>query len=225
MNPLNIQKTNLQIFDKLDETGIAAVVILDKLEHTRPLVESLLLGGVNAIELTLRTPAALDAAKIIKADYPEMMLGFGTVINLDQVKAIVDIGADFAFAPGCNPRIIDAAQKNGLPFVPGVMTPTDIEMALELGCRILKYFPAETSGGMSHLKSMVAPYQYLGLKFIPLGGINLSNARNYLESPLITAVGGSWIAKRDLILEENWASITKNALEIRTLIDTINKEQ
>jgi 2-dehydro-3-deoxyphosphogluconate aldolase/(4S)-4-hydroxy-2-oxoglutarate aldolase len=154
-----------------------------------------------------------------------MMLGFGTVINQEQVNDIVNIGADFAFAPGCNPRIITAAQKNGLPFVPGIMTPTDIEMALELDCRILKYFPAETSGGITHLKSMSAPYQYLGLKFIPLGGINISNARNYLESPLITAVGGSWVAKRNLILEENWKAIARNASEIRTLIDTIKKEQ
>ena len=111
-----------------------------------------------------------------------MTLGFGTVLTIEQVKAVVDVGADFAVSPGCNPKIITEARKLGLSFAPGVMTPTDIEIALEQGCRTLKYFPAETSGGMAHLESMVAPYQHLGLKFIPLGGCNMENAGTYLRS-------------------------------------------
>lgn len=206
---------------KIKKAGVIAVLIIDELKHAVPVANALLAGGVDMIELTLRTPAALDAAKAIKKEVPNMTLGFGTVLTTDQVKAVIDVGADFAVSPGCNPRIIAEAQKQGLPFAPGIMTPTDIEMAVELGCRLLKFFPAETSGGMKHLTSMSAPYQYLGLSFVPLGGVNINNAQSYLESPLISAVGGSWLAKRPLIQAENWSAITKNSKEITDLIHKI----
>lgn len=223
MQPIIQQVMAASIEKKIEDAGVIAVIIIDEIKHAIPLAEALLKGGVDTIELTLRTPAALDAAQIIKKEVPEIALGFGTVLTTEQVKAVVDVGADFAVAPGCNPKIIAEAKKQGLSFAPGIMTPTDIEMAIEQGCRILKYFPAETSGGMKHLKSIVAPYQYLGLQFIPLGGVNMSNAASYLESPLITAVGGSWVAKRHLIQEENWTQITQNAKEIKALINHIKK--
>ncbi|MDV7139058.1 bifunctional 4-hydroxy-2-oxoglutarate aldolase/2-dehydro-3-deoxy-phosphogluconate aldolase [Maribacter sp. TH_r10] len=221
MQPIEQQAMSPALIQKIDNAGIIAVLIIDEVKHAVPVAKALLEGGVDAIELTLRTPAAIDAAKAIKKDVPEMTLGFGTVLTVDQVKAVVDVDADFAVSPGCNPRVLKEAKKLGLSFAPGIMTPTDIEMALEEGCRILKYFPAETSGGMNHLMNMVAPYQYLGLKFIPLGGCNLANASTYLQSDLITAIGGSWVAKRPLIQAGNWETITKNAREIRTLIDQI----
>ena len=224
MHPIEQQAMTPQIINKIDAAGIIAVIVIDELRHAMPLAEALLKGGVDAIELTLRTPAAMEAARIIKKEMPEIMLGFGTVITTEQVKAVVDIGADFAVAPGCNPKIIAEARRLGLPFAPGIMTPTDIEIAVQEGCRILKYFPAKTSGGMAHLESMSAPYQYLGLKFIPLGGVNMDNAESYLASSLITAVGGSWVAKRSLIQNENWSAITKNAEEIRTLINRIRNK-
>ncbi len=212
-----------EVIKRIDEAGIIAVIIIDEVKHAIPLAEALLKGGVDAIELTLRTPAALDAARAIRKEVPEMSLGFGTVLTTEQVKAVADLGADFAFAPGCNPKILAEARKLGLSFSPGVMTPTDIEMALEQGCRILKYFPAETTGGVPHLESMAAPYQYLGLQFIPLGGVNIGNAQTYLESPLITAIGGSWVANRHLIQNKDWEAITNNAKEIRGLINEIKK--
>ena len=212
---------NPDIANKIIDTGIIAVLILDELEHAVPLAAALLKGGVNTIELTLRTPIALDAARQIKSAFPEVNLGFGTVLTTDQLKSVVDIGADFAVSPGCNPKILNEAQKHGMPFAPGIMTPTDIELALELGCRILKFFPAATSGGMKHLKSIAAPYQHLGLKFIPLGGVNMTNAREYLESPFIAAIGGSWVASRQLILKEDWKTITNNAIQVRDLIKKI----
>lgn len=223
MGPILQRAMTQAIIEKIDNAGIIAVLIIDELKHAVPLAEALLEGGVDTIELTLRTPVAIEAALAIKKEVQDITLGFGTVITTDQVKAVVDVGADFAVSPGCNPKIIQEAMKLGLPFAPGIMTPSDIEIAIENGCRILKYFPAETSGGMPHLESMVAPYQYLGLKFIPLGGCNMDNAETYLKSPLITAIGGSWVAKRDLIQNEDWESITKNALEITTLINTIRK--
>lgn len=210
-----------QLIKKIDDAGIIAVLIIDEIKHAIPLANALLAGGIDTIELTLRTPIALDAAKAIKKEVPEISLGFGTVLTVDQVKAVVDIGADFAVSPGCNPKIIAEAYKQGLSFAPGIMTPSDIEIAIQEGCRILKFFPAESSGGLKHLESMSAPYNYLGLKFIPLGGCNIHNAPNYLQSNLITAIGGTWVAKRPLIQSENWSTITNNAKEIKNLITKI----
>ena len=221
MQPIAQQAMSADIIKKIDDAGIVAVLIIDKLEHAVPVAKALIKGGVDVIELTLRTPVALDAARAIKKEVPEMTLGFGTVLTPEQVKEVVDVGADFAVAPGCNPKVIAEAGKQNLSFAPGIMTATDIEMALELGCRVLKYFPAETSGGMKHLTSLSAPYQYLGLTFIPLGGLNIDNARTYLESSLITAIGGSWVAKRSLIQAENWDVITGNARAISDLIKDI----
>ena len=225
MQPIAQRAMTPEIITKIDEAGIVAVLVIDELKHALPLAKALLAGGVNTIELTLRTDVAFDAAKLIKKELPQINLGFGTVLTEDQVKAVVDLGADFAVAPGCNPKVISEAVKQGLSFAPGIMTPSDIEIAVELGCRVLKYFPAETSGGMPHLENMVAPYGYLGLKFIPLGGCSMQNARTYLESPLITAIGGSWIAKRPLILAEKWDEITANAIEITDLIKDIRKKK
>jgi len=225
MQPIAQRAMAPEIINKIDDAGIVAVLIIDKLEHAVPLAEALIRGGVDAIELTLRTPVALDAARVIKNEVPGMTLGFGTVLTVEQLKAVVDVGADFAVAPGCTPNVIAEAHRQNLSFAPGVMTPTDIEMAIAEGCRVLKYFPAETSGGMKHLTSMAAPYQYLGLTFIPLGGLNLDNARSYLESPLITAIGGSWVAKRSLIQAENWDAITKNASDICNLIKDIRSNK
>lgn len=208
---------------KVDDAGVVAVLVIDELKDAVPVAKSLLAGGVTAIELTLRTPIAFEAAKAIKAEVPEMTLGFGTVLTTKQAEACAKVGADFAVAPGCNPNVIKAAIDNGLSFAPGIVTPSEIEVAVELGCRVLKLFPAETSGGMKNLENMVAPYKYLGLKFIPLGGLNINNAASYLESPLITAIGGSWIAKQDMIQAQNWEVITKNAQEITDLISKIRR--
>lgn len=225
MQPIQQRAMEPAMIEKIQGSGIIAVLVIDDLSHAVPVAKALIKGGIDIIELTLRTTVALDAAYMIRKEVPEMTLGFGTVLTTEQVKAVVDAGADFAVAPGCNPKVIAEAYKKGLSFAPGVMTPTDIEMAIEQGCRILKYFPAETSGGMTHLTSMVAPYQYLGLQFIPLGGCNVNNARNYLESSLITAIGGSWIATRDLIQAENWDAITANAKEISGLIKQVREIQ
>jgi len=224
MYTIDKQAMSPEMIKTIDDAGVMAVLVLDEVKHAVPLAKALLAGGVTAIELTLRTPAAINAALAIKKEVPEMTLGFGTVISTEQVKAVLDVGADFAVAPGCNPKVIAAARKAGLNFAPGIMTPSDIEMAIHEGCQVLKLFPAETSGGLAHLDSMVAPYQYLELKFIPLGGCNIINARTYLESPLITAIGGSWIAKRDMIQKENWELITRNAREISTLIKDIRNQ-
>ena len=206
------------VAEKINESGVVAVIVIDDVKDAVPLANALLKGGVKAIELTLRTPAALDSARAIIAEVPEMMVGIGTVLTPEQIMDVAGIGAAFAVAPGCNPTVIKAAADAGLSFGPGIMTPSDIEIAVELGCRVLKYFPAESIGGLKHLAGMAAPYLHLGLQFIPLGGLNINNAGDYLASPLITAIGGSWIAKRDMIKAQNWETITENARQIRDLI-------
>ena len=221
MQPIEQQAMKPETMKKVQAAGVVAVLVVDEVKHAVPLAQALLRGGVDTIELTLRTPAAMDAASAIKKEVPGINLGIGTVLTVDQVKAVADLGVDFAVAPGCNPRIMAEAYKQGLSYAPGIMTPTDIEIALEYGCRILKYFPAESAGGMTHLKNIVAPYQYLGLSFIPLGGLNLDNARSYLESDLIAAIGGSWLAKRPQIMAEDWDDIEQNARNIRTLINEV----
>ena len=127
-------------------------------------------------------------------------------------------GASFGVSPGINPRVVSEAVSLGLPFAPGVCTPSDIEVALEHGCTLLKFFPCEPSGGLAYLKSIAAPYAHLGVKFVPLGGIDASNAARYIREPLVHAIGGSWLAPRDVIARKDWATITANAREAVQII-------
>jgi len=204
--------TELQ--DKIERLGVLAVLVIDDREHALPLAEALLRGGIDCIELTLRTDAALEAVKLIKADFSELTIGCGTVLSVRQVDQSLEAGADFAVSPGFNPKTLLHAREVGLPFAPGVATAGEIERAFELGCRLLKFFPSETSGGLAHLKVLSAPFRHLGIKFVPLGGINPGNLLNYLEErELIAAVGGSWIAPRDLIAAEDWSSVERLARE------------
>ena len=199
--------------EQLAGSGVIAVLMIDNVKHAVPVAQALIDGGVTAMELTLRTPVALDALRAIRAEVPEMMAGIGTMLTPEQVEQAVDAGAAFGVAPGTNPRVIKAAIDANLPFGPGVVTPTDIEIAVELGCRLLKYFPAEPSGGLPYLNSVAAPFVHLGVRFVPLGGVNAENLGTYLRHELILAVGGSWLAPRDLIVQEDWAAIRQRAVD------------
>ena len=187
-----------------------------------PVAEALLAGGVEIMELTLRTPAAIGALEKIRTRVPEMTAGIGTILTKTQVDQVLAADGAFGVSPAVNSEILDYARKRGLPFGPGIMTPSDIDAAvLKHGCHLLKYFPAESSGGLKHLKNIAAPYAHLDLKFIPLGGINVDNMTDYLASDLIGAVGGSWLAPRNLIAEGDWAGIEKNAKEARAKIQSV----
>lgn len=203
---------------RIQSTGIVAVLVIDHEEDGPPLARALLAGGVDAMELTLRTPAALGALRRIRAEVPEMLAGAGTVLTAAQVAEVKGAGAEFAVSPGANPRVLQAAKEAGIPFAPGIATPSDVEQALEFDCRLLKFFPAEASGGLAYLKAMAAPYHHLGVRFIPLGGLNAKNMFGYLADPLIAAIGGSWLAPREAIREKHWESITALARNATTLI-------
>jgi 2-dehydro-3-deoxyphosphogluconate aldolase/(4S)-4-hydroxy-2-oxoglutarate aldolase len=232
LSDLAVQQTSLSnmspLFDpelgrRISDCGVVAVLILDRAEDAVQVARSLMAGGVNAIELTLRTPAALQALKQIRAEVPEMIAGAGTILTPEQVRSVKEAGAHFGVAPGMNPRVLAAAREAGLSFAPGVATPSDIEAALEFECRLLKFFPAEPSGGLSYLNSIAAPYLHFGLKFIPLGGLNPTNMASYLQDPKIAALGGSWLAPRDLINAGSWKEITELATSTTATIRSVRR--
>jgi 2-dehydro-3-deoxyphosphogluconate aldolase / (4S)-4-hydroxy-2-oxoglutarate aldolase len=206
---------------RISGCGIVAVLILDRVEDAVPVARSLMAGGVTAMELTLRTPVALEALKTIRAEAPEMIAGVGTILTPDQVKLAKDSGAQFGVAPGTNSRVLVAAREAGLSFAPGVTTPSDIEAAIEHECKLLKFFPAEPSGGLSYLNSIAAPYLHLGIKYVPLGGLNPANMESYLADPKIAALGGSWLASRELINAGSWKEITDLARQAVTTIKSV----
>lgn len=203
---------------KLRRTGVIAVLMIDRADDAVPLARALLAGGVDCIELTLRTEAALDSLRRIRAEVPELVAGVGTILTPRQVNDANEAGASFGVAPGMNPRVVAEARRIGLPFAPGVCTPTDIELALEAGCRLLKFFPCEPCGGLPYLKTIAAPFMHLGVQFIPLGGVNAANAAAYLKEPSVLALGGSWLAPKDLIAKGGWQAITTLASEITGIV-------
>jgi len=205
-----------EIQDEIAKEGIIAVLEIEKEENAIPTAKALLEGGVRVIELALRTPAALPSISLIAKEVPQMYIGVGTIIEPGQAAiAKKENGTRFGVSPGINPEIVKEAIAAGLPFAPGVATPSEIEQAVALGCRVVKFFPAEGMGGLNFLKSINAPYNHLGMKYIPLGGVSLENLANYAQFKPVLAIGGSWIATKDLINAQNWAEITKRAGEAK----------
>ncbi|WP_442505141.1 bifunctional 4-hydroxy-2-oxoglutarate aldolase/2-dehydro-3-deoxy-phosphogluconate aldolase [Novipirellula sp. SH528] len=204
------------ILQRLKRTGVVAGFSVEKVEHAVPLAKALLDGGIEAIELTLRTPAGIEAIKAICTHVPEVLVGVGTILTPDTVLQVKSAGAAFGVAPGMNPRVVRAAQDAGLPFAPGIATPSDLEAAIELGCQFVKFFPAEALGGITYLRSMSAPYKHLGIEYFPLGGLNAENMMDYLREPNVPAIGGSWIVKQELVNNEDWAGLTARAADVVT---------
>lgn len=211
----------ITVFSRLGRSGIIAVLILEKVDDAVPVAEALLAGGVDAMELTLRTPAALGALREIRAKVPQMLAGIGTILSPSQVSEVVDCGAAFGVSPGLNPRVISAALAAGLPFAPGICTPGDIERALEFDRRVLKFFPAEPCGGIKYLEAIAAPYQHLGLQYIPLGGVSEANCGTWLANRHTGSIGGSWLASRELIAARNWDGITTLARRAAAIRDGV----
>ncbi|HSI09408.1 MAG: bifunctional 4-hydroxy-2-oxoglutarate aldolase/2-dehydro-3-deoxy-phosphogluconate aldolase [Rariglobus sp.] len=203
---------------RIETAGIIAVLVIDRAVDALPLAEALASGGIEVIELALRTPDSLAALREIKKRFPFMLVGAGTVLAPTQIPQVIDAGAEFAVAPGCNPRVLAAAAAANISFAPGIVTPSDIETAVEHGCNLLKFFPAEPSGGLSYLKNMTAPYAHLGLRYIPLGGIGETTAAAYLDEPSVIALGGSWIAPRELIQKKDFVEIAARAQRARDLV-------
>ena len=169
------------VLEKLNKIGIVPVVVINNVEDAAPLAKALCARGLPCAEVTFRTAAAKEAIKIMTETCPEMVVGAGTVLNAEQVDAAVEAGATFIVSPGLNPKTVRYCQEKGVPITPGTSSPTDIEQAIELGLDVVKFFPAEQSGGLAKIKAMAAPY--VNMKFMPTGGINAKNINEYLAFP------------------------------------------
>jgi len=196
-----------KVLEKIGELGIVTVVKIEKAEDALPLGRALIDGGLPIAEITFRTSAAEDSIKTLTKELPNLLVGAGTVLTVEQAKKAVSAGAQFIVSPGFNPKVVDYCIENDIPVTPGINNPTQIEMALERGIEVVKFFPAEASGGLPLLESMSAPYS--GIKFIPTGGISLNNLTSYLSNKKVHACGGSWMVKPELISSGNFSEITR----------------
>ncbi len=205
-------------FKTLSDVGIVPVVAIDEAEKAPFLAEALLEGGLPVAEITFRTPQAVKAIEAIAKTHPDLCLGAGTVCTVEQVDQAHEAGATFALSPGIDSEVVAHAQAKDLPFAPGVMTPSDLQIALKLRCPLVKFFPAEAAGGISLLKSMAAPYLHTQIAFNPTGGISPETMASWIAIPCVWAVGGSWIATRDDIANARWSEITRKAREAVTRV-------
>ena len=185
------------ISEQLDKIKIIPVLVLNDLDEGLKVCEALCNNGLPAAEITFRTAAAESVIREASKRFPEMYIGAGTVLNVNDLHRAADAGAKFGVAPGFNPAIVAEAAKCGFDFIPGVCTPSEIEQAMAAGCQTLKFFPAEAAGGVTMLKSLIAPYKHLGIRFMPTGGVKPENVETYLAIPEVAAVGGTWLNKCD----------------------------
>jgi len=195
------------VLAQLERIRIVPVLVLEELESGLKMCEVLAECGLPAAEITFRTKAAASIIEAASKRFPNLYLGAGTILNVADLKRAFDAGAKFAVAPGFNPTVVRAAVENNFAFAPGVCTPSEAEQAMELGCRFLKFFPAEAAGGTAMLKSIIAPYKHLGIRFMPTGGVTTANVLEYLAIREVAAVGGTWLGKSEDIKAGNWDKI------------------
>lgn len=207
------------VMDRFEEFGIVPVVVINDAKDAIPLGKALIEGGLPCAEVTFRTEAAEESIRLMSREYPDMCVGAGTVLTIEQVDRAVNAGAGFIVSPGINPKVVEYCVKNNIPIVPGTCNPTNVETALEFGLKVVKFFPAEQAGGLNYIKAIAAPYT--GVKFMPTGGINANNVKDYLGYDRIIACGGSWMVKSDLIVAGDFDKITeltKEAVNIKKSI-------
>ena len=205
--------------EELCSYGVIPVVVLNRTEDAKPLAKALCEGGLKCAEVTFRTDAAQESIRIMSKEYPDMMVGAGTVLTIDQVDRAVSAGAKFIVSPGFDPDIVDYCIDKSIPVVPGCMTPSEVAQGVKRGLEVLKFFPAEQAGGVAMIKAMAAPYT--SVRFMPTGGINAGNLEQYLSFKKIVACGGSWMVKADLIDSGDFEKITQLTKEAVGLVKSI----
>ena len=201
--------------EKVIDAGIVPVVVLEKTEDAVPLADALLKGGISFMEITFRTACAADCIEIISKEVPDMTVGAGTVLNMEQAKLAVEKGANFIVSPGLDEETVKWAIENNIPVVPGCVTPTEIMKAISLGLNVIKFFPADVYGGIKAIKALSAPFGQV--KFLPTGGVSEANLQDFIGNKSVAAVGGSWVCKKDDIANHDWDKITAlsaNAVKI-----------
>lgn len=199
--------------------GVVPVVVLNNVKDAIPLAEALIKGGLPCAEVTFRTEAAEESIRLMCSKYPEMLVGAGTVLTIEQVKRAVEAGAKFIVSPGFDPEIVDYCLENSIPVLPGCVTPSEVAKAIKRGMKVVKFFPAEQAGGLPMLKAMAAPYTML--KFMPTGGISAKNLKDYLGFEKIICCGGSWMVKGDMIEKGEFDKITEMTKEAVELVRSI----
>ncbi|MCR5416029.1 MAG: bifunctional 4-hydroxy-2-oxoglutarate aldolase/2-dehydro-3-deoxy-phosphogluconate aldolase [Pseudobutyrivibrio sp.] len=208
-----------EITEKIKEVGIIPVVVLEDSKDAKPLGEALIKGGLPAAEVTFRTEAAEESIRILSTEFPEMLVGAGTVLTPEQADRAMDAGAKFIVSPGFNPTVVRHCIAKGYPVTPGVQTPGEMEQAIEYGLDFVKFFPAEPAGGLPMIKAVSAPYTQLS--FMPTGGINKDNVKDYLSYDKIVACGGTWMVKGDLIEEGNFEKVEELAHEAAEIVHEV----
>ena len=207
------------IIEQFKKIGIIPVVVLDDAKDALPLGKALCEGGLPCAEVTFRTAAAEETIRIMSSEFPDMLVGAGTVLTTEQVDRAVAAGAKFIVSPGLNPKVVKYCQEKNIPITPGIQTPTEIEAALELGLTTVKFFPAEPAGGLKMIKAIAAPY--VDVSFMPTGGISESNVREYLAYNRIVACGGSWMVKKDLVANGEFDKIREIVAEAAAIVKEI----
>ena len=195
----------MSLTDRLHQLRLLPVIALNRAEQAEPLGQTLLAAGLPAAEITFRTPVAAEAIRRLRAAFPELLIAAGTILTPAQVDTALAAGADFIVSPGLNPTTVRHCQQQGIPIIPGVNNPSQVEQALELGLSTLKFFPAEASGGIAMLKALSAVYP---VQFMPTGGISPANVEKYLALPSVIACGGTWMVPNDLIDQGDWSTLT-----------------
>jgi 2-dehydro-3-deoxyphosphogluconate aldolase / (4S)-4-hydroxy-2-oxoglutarate aldolase len=199
----------LKVYEQIAQLGVVPVIAVEDPKVALPLADALLAGGLPIVEITFRTAAAAQVIQTLVRERPKLLVGAGTVLTRENLQAAKAAGARFGVAPGLNPQIVNEARDMGLPFIPGVATPSEVEQALALGCTTLKFFPAEVLGGVAMLNALAGPYAHTGVKFMPTGGVNPANLESYLACKVVAAVGGTWLAKKDDLASGNWQEIQR----------------
>lgn len=197
--------------DRVCEAGIVPVVVLNRVEDAVPLAGALLKGGITFMEITFRTECAADCIEVISREVPDMTVGAGTVINVEQAKTAVAGGAKFIVSPGFDAETVRWALDNDIPVIPGTVTPTEIMKAVGMGLRVLKFFPADVYGGIKAIKALSAPFGQV--RFLPTGGVSPDNLKDFISNKAVAAVGGSWVCKKDDIANHDWDKITALSAE------------
>ena len=209
----------MSLYKIIENCGVIPVVVLEDAANAVPLAKALLAGGINICEITFRTAAAEEAIRQIALNVPDMIVGAGTVITKEQAKAATDAGAKFIVSPGSDLEVIRYAKELGVYMLPGAVTPTEVMQLIKEDVKVIKFFPAENYGGLKTIKALSAPFP--NIKFVPTGGVSLSNLTAYLEFDKIAAVGGSWLCTKDLITNGKWDEITKLSKEAMDIFKSV----
>ena len=208
----------MDFIETLKAPGIIPVIVIDRESDAVPLAKALTAGGLNVLEVTYRTAAAAGAIAAIRREVPDAVVGAGTILTVDMLESAKAAGAAFCVAPGFDPAVVAAAKAAGMPFCPGIATASELSQALSAGCRLVKFFPAEAAGGVGMIKNLLGAFRFTGVKFMPTGGVKISNVADYLAVPEIVCAGGTWIVPKDALAAGDFAKIEALAREASELV-------